>query len=124
MLSVAGHHTHVEASTVLWRDDAGRWWRDQIAVTSGALIPMAPRLDRSERALLAAPIGERLDALLAARALYAEVAPSKVPDAVGAAYHTMEIVSPRGHTVLRWAGRLEGRAGEIADIAFTRPARR
>lgn len=73
-----------------------------------------------ERRVLGAGDGQDLDRLLRWPALYRQPNPRESEVGVGAAFHTMEIVTPRGHAVFRWPGRLRGWAGAVADMIMGR----
>ncbi len=65
--------------------------------------------------------GVDLDQLLRDKRLYDENSHSKDNRLrVGAAEHTMEIVTPRGRKVVTWIGRLVGRTGKVADLVMGR----
>lgn len=117
----AVHHLSDEYSTIAWRDEAGRW---QISITGEqgpGLLTVPFELIAEEVSTVSLTDGTKLDQLLDGRALYGEKPRSKEKNlGVGAPEHTMEIVTPRGHKVVTWRGRLIGRAGQIADIVLGR----
>ena len=82
--------------------------------------PGAPELIREERRTLSAGDSVDLDRLLQRRAIYRQHSPHAREVAVGTTFHTMEIVTPQGHVVLQWSGRLRGLAGAIADFIMGR----
>jgi hypothetical protein len=57
-----------------------------------------------------------LDRLLRGRAFYGQRPARQRQAEIGAYMHPMESVTPQGHVVLRWTGRLRGRSGRIADL--------
>lgn len=119
--SVVAHHNRSEASTIVWRDDDGHWLWSQVAETaSEGSLEVDRRLDYALTRQLSENDAGTLDRLLEARSLFRGDARLSGEPNVGAAFHVMEIVTPRGRVVYRWTGRLLGEAGMIADLALKR----
>ena len=60
----------------------------------------------------------RLEALLSDPALYNEPYPLGTVPPVGGAEFQMEVVTPVGHRTVSWAGRLDGKLGEVANAVL------
>lgn len=119
--SVAVHHTYNEASTVIWKDEFGKWQWSQVAeVGPGGLLPMERKLQYNRGRTLTDEQSATLDHLVSDRSLYRGKIKRSGGPGIGAPTHTMEIITPHGRTVISWDGRLEGTAGQIADIALGR----
>lgn len=115
--SVAVHHTRAEGSTIAWKDDTGVWHWSQVSETGpGGLLRIEPKMDYNRDKLLGADDSKALDALIRNPALYSGKVRRTGTPGIGAPYHVMEILSPKGHVVLRWDGRLVGPPGAVADI--------
>ncbi len=111
------HHVSREASTIAMRDGGGRWTVSQVSEDRPGTIVVNRLYVR--RRTLPAPEGIKLDRLLASRRLYAAQAPAHVvPPYVGAYVHVMQIVTPKGRTVVRWTGEPRGRAGKVAALVM------
>lgn len=119
--SVAAHHTRTEWSTIAWRNADGAWAVSQMGEEGpGGLLAIEPRLLPQTAKKLSAREGLYLDQLLRAKGLYREAPRRSGEVGVGAPFHVMEIVGDEGRTVVRWNGRLRGRAGLVADIVLGR----
>ncbi|RJT25022.1 hypothetical protein D5I55_06095 [Chakrabartia godavariana] len=120
--SVAVHHLYEEASTVLWRDEQGKWQWSQIAEQGpGGLLPIERRMLYNRERQLTPQQSSRLENIVQQKMLYRS-ADRRTPDpGIGAPIHTMEIVTPYGRATIQWDGRLRGMAGKIADIALGGP---
>lgn len=117
--SVAVHHTRGEASTIVWKDDAGKWQRSQVSeVGPGGLLPVPQRLERNVSRTMTDEEAAALDRLIADRSLYDGKVRRSGTVGIGAPVHVMAIVTPFGRTTLSWDGRLEGAAGAVADIVL------
>jgi len=115
--SIAVHHISEEYSLIAWRDAAGVWTMSQVGENGPALLAILREIIPETKRELSPAESQALDRLVGMRDLYREQ-PPKPPRyiAIGAAFHSMEIVTPRHHLVLPWTGRLEGKAGQIADL--------
>ena len=118
--SLAAHHLTEEYTRVATRGSDGRWTIVSIGEERPGLVGAGTRVIPEERQILDAGDGRDLDRLLHWPALYRQSSPREREAGVGAAFHTMEIVTPRGHVVLRWTGRLRGWAGAVADMIMGR----
>jgi len=116
--SYSAHHETEEFTRVATRGPNGDWTIVSIGEeTPGPVGPTGPTTVTAEtRRTLSAGEGEHLDRLLHWRPLYRQPSPREREAGVGAAFHTMEIVTPQGHAVFRWTGRLRGWAGAVADL--------
>ena len=115
--SIATHHIMTERSTIAWRDAAGLWRISAVGEDGpGGLLPIEKRLLPETIRTLSAREGRALDLLLQSDGLYRETVRRTGDIGIGAPSHVMEIVTPVGRTVVRWNGRLRGRAGHVADI--------
>jgi len=116
---VAVHHIHYEASTIVWKDAAGRWQRSQ-AVESGPgdLLTVSRKLDSSETETLTESDVQSLDSLIKDPSLYSGEVQRAGKVEIGAAFHVMAISTPYGRTTVKWDGRLLGKSGEVADIVL------
>lgn len=117
--SVAVHHIYAEASTVMWKDKLGKWqWSQVSEIGPGGMLRIERKLEsKTERALTVSQSVE-LDDLIKKRSLYRGAISQSGSPGIGAPEHTMEITTPYGRRTYSWAGRLEGAAGQIADIAL------
>ena len=60
--SVAVHHTYSEASTIAWRDEAGRWhWSQASEKGPGGLLPIDRKLQYFREREISDSEGEALD---------------------------------------------------------------
>jgi hypothetical protein len=118
--SQASHHVTEEYTRVATRDAVGRWTVISIGETGPGLLRIPLEVMPEERRTLASGEGQDLDRLLHWRALYRQTSPREREVGVGATFNTMEIVTPQGHAVFRWAGRLRGWAGAVADLIMGR----
>ena len=117
--SISVHHLREEFSTVATRDADGRWHISVVGEEGPGLLKIEQRLDSSDVRTLFKAEGRHLDRLLKQADLYRER--SEFPKGittVGAIFHTMEIDTPKRHLVVRWVGRLRGRAGAVADLVM------
>jgi hypothetical protein len=118
--SEARHHVAEEFTRVVSRGMDGRWTVSSIGETGPGLLRIPIEVSPEERKILPVRDGQDLDRLLHWRALYRQTSPREREVGVGAAFHTMEIVTPQGHAVFRWTGRLRGWAGAVADLVMGR----
>ncbi|MBV9882122.1 MAG: hypothetical protein JO276_03860 [Sphingomonadaceae bacterium] len=118
--SEAAHHLTEHYALVATRGADGRWTLISIGEESSGLLQVPTRALPEERRVLGAGDSQDLGRLLRWPALYRQPNPREREVGVGAAFHTMEIVTPRGHAVFRWAGRLRGWAGAVADMIMGR----
>lgn len=118
--SVVLHYMKSEYSTVAWQSADGSWEISRVGENGpGGLIRMDPELIPENHNRVADDDSARLNRLLSDKSLYSENSRFSAPkDAVGVGMHTMEITTPSNHVVVRWVGRLKGRAGKIADIVL------
>lgn len=120
--SVAAHHIRSEFSTIAWRDASGAWSVSRMGEDGpGGLLPIETRLLPEEVRKLSAEEGRALDLLLAETALYDETPAEGRRPGIGTPFHVMEIVVGDRRAVFRWYGRLEARAGKVADLVFSAP---
>lgn len=117
--SVAVHHIYAEASTIAWKDEAGKWQWSQISeIGPGGLLPIERKLESKKSRSLTAVETQRLARLLENPRLYTEKTRATDPSGVGAPAHVMSIVTPFGRRTIAWDGRLEGFGGAVADIVL------
>jgi hypothetical protein len=117
--SVAVHHVHAEASTVVWKDETGKWqWSRVSEIGPGGLLPIERQMESNRDRSLTVTESKTLDRLIADHRLYSGKARTIDPTGVGAAGHVMSIVTPFGRTTVSWDGQLKGVSGEIADIVL------
>lgn len=117
--SVAVHHVYNEASTIVWKDKAGKWqWSQVSEVGPGGLLPMKRKLETNESRSLTAAESQALDRLIADPSLYSGKTRTTGTVGIGSPFHTMSIVAPFGRTTISWDGRLDGVSGAIADIVL------
>ena len=119
--SVAVHHVYAEASTVVWKDESGKWQWSRVSETGpGGLLQIERKMESNRDHPLTATDTETLDRLIKDRQLYSGKTRTTAPTGVGAPGHVMSIVTPFGRTTISWDGRLEGVSGEVADIVLGR----
>ncbi|HEY3814504.1 MAG TPA: hypothetical protein VGL66_14880 [Caulobacteraceae bacterium] len=116
--SASAHHISEEFSVIAARQSDGHWHISVVGEEGPGLLNIPRRMTTHEERTLSDADGLRLDDLLTQRPLYREKVKPSSNLAVGAAFHTMEIDSPSGHMVIRWTGRLLGKAGAIADLVI------
>jgi hypothetical protein len=116
--SISVHHTRDEESAVATRDAAGHWHVSVVIEEGPGLLKVEQRLISNDARTLSDAEGRQLDELLRHADLYRESPERPEASAVGAMFHTMEIDTSAGHTVIRWTGRLRGKAGTIADLVI------
>lgn len=117
--SVAVHHVYAEASTIVWKDEAGKWQWSRVSETGpGGLLPIERHMELNQDRPLTATESQTLDRLIADHRLYSGNTRTTDPTGVGAAGHVMSIVTPFGRTTLSWDGRLKGVSGQIAHIVL------
>jgi hypothetical protein len=117
--SVAVHHIYAEASTVVWKDETGKWqWSQVSEIGPGGLLPIERKMESNRERPLTAAQSQMLDQLIADHRLYSEKRQTTDPTGVGAPGHVMSIVTPFGRTTVSWYGRLEGVSGKVADIVL------
>jgi hypothetical protein len=109
--SESSHHVTEEYTRVATRGADGRWTVISIGERGPGILRIPVEVVPEERRALASGEGQDLDRLLHWRALYRQTSPREREVGVGAAFHTMEIVTPQGHAVFRLTGRLRGWAG-------------
>lgn len=118
--SEAAHHVTDEYTRVATRGADGRWTIVSIGEERSALLQIEPRPLPQETNALGPIDSAALDRLLHMRALYDRRPSRERAAAVGDYFHTIEIVTPQGHVVMRWTGRLRGRLGRVADLIMGR----
>lgn len=118
--SEAEHHTAQAYCAVAWRDADGRWTVSGTGEESSGLLRIPTAQIPETKRVMTPSEGLQMDRLLASRALYRQGSPKDGELGVGAMFHTIEIVSPHGHQVIRWTGRLKGKAGQVADLVMGR----
>jgi hypothetical protein len=118
--SEAAHHLTDEYTRVATRGADGRWTIVLIGEERSGILQIEPRPLPQETTALGPADSAALDRLLHLRALYNQRPPREREAALGAYVHAMEIVTPRGHVVMRWTGRLRGRLGRVADLIMGR----
>jgi hypothetical protein len=119
--SVVVHHAHSEASTIVWLDADGRWQWSQVSKTGpGGLLDIAPRMDYATTRQLTEDESRTVQRLREEPSLYRGEARRTGEAGVGAPFHVMEIVTPKGRAVYQWDGTLRDEAGKIADLALGR----
>ena len=116
--SVAVHHTRSEGSTVVWLGADGRWQLSQVSQTSAGLLKVEARMDYTVTRQLTDEEARTLESLLADESLYRGEVRRTGAVGVGAPFHVMEIVTPKGQVVYRWDGRLRDKAGMVADLVL------
>ena len=117
--STAVHHLYSEASTIAWRDEAGRWqWSQAIETGPGGLLPVKRELDSHETRMLSASDARSLERLIRNPQLYSGKVRRTGKTDVGTPVHVMSIVTPFGRTTVEWSGRLRGPSGKVADIVL------
>ena len=117
--SVAVHHIYAEASTVVWKDETGKWqWSQVSEIGPGGLLQIERHMESNRDRPLTAMESKTLDRLIADPRLYSGETRTSAPTGVGAAGHVMSIMTPFGRTTLSWDGRLKGVSGQIADIVI------
>lgn len=110
------HHTRKMFSTVATRGPDGAWSISTIGQETSGLLIMEPRTIPETSRSLTPDQGRTLDRLLGSQALFSQRPKSTGRLGIGSPEHVMEIGTPERRLVVRWTGRLERRAGEIADI--------
>ncbi len=115
--SISVHHTREEQSAIAARGADGHWQMSFVEEGPG-LLKVEQRLVSSRTNTLSDAKSRELDNLLKQAALYRENSKTTDIPVVGAMFHTMEIDTPTGHTVIRWTGRLRGKAGAVADLVI------
>ena len=118
--SVSFHHLREEQSAVATRDADGHWHVSAVVEEGPGLLKVEPHLVSNDTRTLSDTEGRQLDELLAQADLYRERWESRETPPIGAMFHTMEIDTPAGHTVIWWFGRLGGKAGTVADLVIGR----
>ena len=117
--SVAVHHIYAEASTIVWKDETGRWqWSRVSEIGPGGLLQVERKLESNESRSLTVADSEMLDRLIADHRVYSGKTKVTGASGVGGPSHVMSIVTPFGRTTISWNGRLEGVSGTIADIVL------
>ena len=117
--TVSGHHIRFEASTIVWKDKAGKWQWSQVSETvPGGLLPTERKLASNDSRTLTDHEAATLDRLVATPNLYRETKKTIEARGIGAPFHVMSIVTPFGRTTISWDGRLIGTSGAVADIVL------
>jgi hypothetical protein len=117
--SVAVHHLRSETSTIVWRDDNGKWQRTRASeIGPGGLLPVEPKLEFREETSLTDVEARSLERLIKDRDLYSGKVRRTGQFGIGAPVHTMTIVTSFGRTTVTWEGRLRGKNGAVADIVL------
>jgi hypothetical protein len=108
--SQSAHHVTEDFTRIATRGADGRWTVISIGEERAGPVgpPGPPQPIPEERRVLTASESEHLDRLLHWPPLYHQSSPGERNLGVGAYFHVMEIVTPQGHAVLRWNGRLRG----------------
>lgn len=114
--SIAVHHTRDEQAAVASRDADGHWHVSAVVEEGPGLLKLEQHLVSNDTRPLSDSEGRKLDELLRQADLYREKSQLRDPPGVGGFIHTMEIDTPAGHTVIKWTGRLLGKAGAVADL--------
>jgi hypothetical protein len=114
--SEAAHHLTDEYVRVATRGADGRWTIVSIGEERSGILQIEPQPLPRETNLLGPADSAALDRLLRMRALYGQRPPRERQAAIGAYFHVIEIVTPQGHVVMRWTGRLRGRLGRVASL--------
>ena len=103
--SMAVHHISEEYSLIAWRDAAGVWTMSQVGENGPALLAIPREIIPETKRVLSPAESHALDRLIAAHGLYREQPPKRPRYVgIGAAFHSMEIVTPQHHLVLPWTG--------------------
>jgi hypothetical protein len=118
--SQAAHHVTDERTRVATRGADGRWTIVSIGEERSAILRIEPRPSPRATNVLGPADSAVLDRLLHMRALYGRRPPREREAGIGDYFHIMEIVTPQGHVVMRWTGRLRGRPGRVADLIMGR----
>jgi hypothetical protein len=117
--SVAVHHVYWEASTIVWKDKAGKWWRNRaVEEGPGGILRIERKLESNETTPLTVAEAQSLERLITNRRLYSEKVWRTGKIGNGAPLHVMEIVTPYGRAMAKWDGRLRGGIGAVADIVL------
>jgi hypothetical protein len=117
--SVAVHHVRNETSTIVWKDDNGKWQRSRATeIGPGGLLPVEPRLEFREETSLTDVEARALERLIRERDLYSGRVRRTGQIGIGAPEHTMTVVTSFGRTTVKWGGRLRGKSGAVADIVM------
>jgi len=119
--SVSVHHVRSEASTIVWRDAAGHWQRDQaVEIGPGGLLAITRNLESHETRSLTGAEAQAVERLIKKPTLYRSRVRSNGKAKIGMPLHVMATVTTYGQTTVKWTGRLGGESGKIADIALGR----
>jgi hypothetical protein len=120
--SESAHHMTEHYTRIATRGADGRWTVISIGEEQSGPVgpPGPPELIPEERRTLSARDSQHLDELLRRPALYRQHSPHARDVGPGTTFHTIEIVTPSGHAVMRWTGRLPGLAGGVADLIMGR----
>ncbi len=118
--SIAVHHIREEFSTVATRALDGRWSVSRAGEEGPGLLRIEERLIPETTRTLSEEEGRVLDQLLWQPSTYHQKSSLPRNPYIGAAFYTMEIETPMGRTVLRWTGKLGGKAGAVADLVIGR----
>jgi hypothetical protein len=118
--SQAAHHVTDEYTRVATRGADGRWTIVSIGEERSGILRIAPQPSPRETRVLGPGDSAALDRLVHGRALYGQRPPREREAGIGGYVQTMEIVTPRGHVVTRWTGRLRGGLGRVADLIMGR----
>lgn len=117
--TVAVHHLRSETSTIVWKDDNGRWQRTRASeIGPGGLLPVKPQLQSREETSLTDVEAHSLERLIRDRDLYSGKVRRTGQFGIGSPVHTMAIVTSFGRTTVKWEGRLRGKNGAVADIVL------
>jgi hypothetical protein len=116
--SASVHYTRDEECTVATRDTDGHWHVSAVSEEGSGLLNVEQHLVSKDVRSLSDIESRQLDDLLKQVDLYRESFDLSKAPYVGAMFHTMEIDTPAGHTVIRWTGRLLGKAGAVADLVI------
>jgi hypothetical protein len=117
--SVSVHHLRTEASTVVWKDATGQWYRSQtVEVGPGGLLSTERKLESNETRHLTATEAQVVEQLIKEPSLYTGEVQRTGKLELGGWSHVMAIISPYGRTTIKWDGRLLGESGKFADVVL------
>jgi hypothetical protein len=99
--SVSVHHLYSEASTIVWKGQAGNWQRSQAVETSpGGLLRVERKLESHETTPLTDAEARTLERLLRVPELYSGEVRRTGEIGIGTPVHVMAIVKPFGRTTV------------------------
>jgi hypothetical protein len=116
--SMSVHYLREEQATVATRDADGHWRVSAVVEEGPGLLKVEQHLVSNDVRSLSDSESHQLDVLLKGVDIYRERSrPSDYPGP-GVMSHAMEINTSAGHMVIRWIGRLRGKAGAVADLVI------